>query len=136
MRARLSYELPALAYVVVVFVAGSLPMHSVGSGFTWSDKLVHALAFLIMQLLLVRMVRFELPRASAGAQQALAAIVAALLGALMELYQGALPHRSADLYDWFADLAGISLALLAALAFARRNLLAAPVRPSADSPSA
>jgi VanZ family protein len=92
-----------------------------------ADKLLHALAFGGMQLVFLRALRFELPRWTLSKQNLGALALASGVGGLLELYQMALPHRSAELYDWVADTLG---ALLAAGAVAFVARLRKPACPS------
>jgi VanZ family protein len=105
---------PALVYAALVFWAGSIELPAPPFEppvLSW-DKLGHVLAFALMQLVWWRAIRHELPRLGPRTQSLLAAGVAGILGGILELYQGALPHRSADLYDFGADLIGAGLAAL------------------------
>jgi VanZ family protein len=104
---------PALLYVLAVFYAGSLPRVPM-PGPAGADKLVHLLAFAVMQLLLFRAVRYELGRLGYKWQLLGAAALASFVGAALEVYQGALPHRSAELGDWIADTVGALLAAVVA----------------------
>jgi VanZ family protein len=107
----LSHDAPAIVYVAVVFVLGSLrelPQVHVSN----FDKLQHLLGFALMQIVVARAVAGR-SHSSRVNQVVVAAAVASGLGALLELYQMALPWRSADLLDWVADSLGAALAAFA-----------------------
>jgi VanZ family protein len=104
------HVVPAGLYVLAVFTAGSLgAAHLPGPELVTSDKLLHALAFAGMQLVLLRALRFQFPAWSFGRQNGLTFALASGLGALLELHQLALPHRSAEFLDWVADSMGAGL---------------------------
>jgi VanZ family protein len=105
---------PAFVYAAFVFWGGTIVVPAPpfqAPELAW-DKIGHVIAFGLMQLVWYRAVRHELPRLSPGKQSLLAALVASVLGGVLELYQGALPHRSADLYDLLADVVGAGLAAI------------------------
>jgi len=107
------HTVPAALYVLAVFYAGTLgkpPIPDVGV--LPEDKLVHLAAFALMQVVIYRALRFELAELGIDRQLAIAAVSASAVGALLELVQATLPHRSADLLDWIADTAGALIAML------------------------
>jgi VanZ family protein len=104
---------PAVLYVLAIFYAGSVSQGpQLDVGFIAPDKLLHAVAFFGMQLTMFRAVRWK--RAELGtARLALVALaISAAIGALLEFWQMTLPHRSADVLDWLADIAGAGAAAL------------------------
>ena len=126
------HVVPALLYVVAVFVAGSagdVPMPS--TPVVSPDKIYHLFGFALMQLVLLRAIRWELPELRLERQLAAAAVVASLVGGLLELYQAALPHRSCDVFDWVADTLGAGLAALVVYGVASLRSSARPSLPPA-----
>jgi VanZ family protein len=114
---------PALGYVVLVFVGASLNVKTgIPSGAFPLDKVMHALAFGGMVPLLLRSIRFELAEVRFWVQLLLASSVALLIGLLIEAYQLALPHRSAELLDVVADALGIALGVVLVLIQRKRTL--------------
>jgi hypothetical protein len=112
---------PAALYVIAVFYGGSIGMAAVhGVEILSADKLLHALAFGAMHLLVLRAVRYELPDWSLGRQNLLAVALTNALGGLLELHQMALPHRSAEFLDWVADTLGSLVAAAVAQLVLRR----------------
>jgi len=100
------HVMPAILYVVAIFYAGSVGNPPVPRVFASADKLLHALAFLGMQCAIWRAVRWQWPSAGLIRQLTIALILTCLFGALLEVWQAALPHRTAELADWFADALG------------------------------
>jgi len=115
--------LPAIVYTVLVFIGGSLPRQPVPDiQFVPADKFLHFVAFGGLQILLLRAVRWERPRSSLNGQLTLATLMASALGALLEFWQAALPHRSADVWDWVADTLGaLFVGMLLWVALPRRS---------------
>jgi hypothetical protein len=112
---------PAVLYVMAVFYGGSikgsaLPMPD----FHWSDKALHALAFGGMQIAMLRAVRFAAPELSPQKHRLAALAVVVSIGGLLELYQLGLPHRSAELADWIADIIGAAIVFAVQGGLARR----------------
>ncbi|MEN9577263.1 MAG: VanZ like family [Pseudomonadota bacterium] len=84
-------------------------MPSVSGGV--SDKTLHFLVFGGFALALLP----ALPRAKAAAWRlGVGFLLASTAGALLELWQGLLPHRSAEFLDWVADTLGAAIAVLGA----------------------
>ena len=122
---------PAAAYVVYVFVVGTLP--HVGPPMGMSDKLAHAAVFGVMVPLLSRAARYldvrggrasawargSLPAASVARRVGMSAGVATLLGGALEAWQAFLPTRRAEWLDLAADAAGAGACALALVLWAR-----------------
>ncbi len=102
---------PAILYVGVVFYLGSISIDPLeGISFDLKDKVLHVLAFGGMQITQARALSFLWPEWSRKRVAIWAAILTSLVGALLELWQAALPHRSADFFDFAADALGAALA--------------------------
>jgi len=109
--------LPAIAYASAIFYGGLIrlgPLPEVG--FTATDKLLHALAFGGLSLLLARAAHWLRPALSLSKKLMLGGVGSSILGLLLELCQALTVYRSADAWDWFADTLGAVLAI--GLAFA------------------
>jgi VanZ family protein len=106
--------LPALVWAVAIFVGGSsgVPQPRIDVGLP-TDKVNHVVAFLGLQLLSYRALRYALPQRRRVPLRWLAVLVSVLVGIALELYQLGLPDRSADVLDVMADSVG---ALVGALA--------------------
>ncbi|HEY6729135.1 MAG TPA: VanZ family protein, partial [Polyangiaceae bacterium] len=112
--------LPALAYVVVIFVGGSWPNGpETEPVFALQDKVLHLLAFAGLELLVLRALRHLWPAKGRAWLLGVSVVLSCLLGALLEFWQALLPSRQAEALDWLADVAG---ALLAALGSWRSNV--------------
>lgn len=115
--------LPALLYLVGIFVGGSLPQPpETGLEFEYQDKVLHLLAFGGLQYFGWRAVRYAWPAAASHRQIWGACLASSGAGALLEFWQAALPTRQAELMDWVADTLG---ALLMALWLWRARAAAA-----------
>jgi VanZ family protein len=125
MTERLRDRLTLAAWTLAIFVGGSLklPAAPVEPPPIGWDKLAHALGFFLTQRIAERALRHDTGGApSSPARVAVtAALVAAFLGGLLEVYQAALPHRSADVVDFVADVVGAGFALLLSLSRQRRR---------------
>ena len=114
--------LPALLWTVTVFVLGGIPNPTppIDLGFQ-IDKVEHAVAFAILQVLALRALRYELPGVLARGMPWVAAGASIVVGAALELYQLTVPNRSAEFVDlvWDAVGAGIAATVTARIA-ARR----------------
>ncbi len=114
---------PALLYVLAVFYLGSSATDPLADiSFDWKDKVLHAIVFGGMQLTLARAVRFVWPGHTTRRVALVSTAAAILCGGLLELWQAALPHRSAELLDFVADAVG---AAAAGVWWARRQRLVA-----------
>jgi VanZ family protein len=102
--------LPAILYVALIFYGGSvqvsMPLHDPPIP---TDKVLHFLAFAGLSFVLFRAVRHEFPLESRPKQAMTSVALAVTCGALLELYQAALPHRSAEVLDLVADALGAGL---------------------------
>ena len=104
---------PAILYVLAIFYAGSVSQGpQLDVGFMAPDKLLHALAFFGMQLAMFRAMRWKRAQLGTARLALLAFIISSAIGALLEFWQATLPHRSPELLDWLADVAGAGAAAL------------------------
>lgn len=112
---RVIYALAALLLVVGLFIGGAQPM-AVGLFADPWDKVAHATVFGALAVLLALALRGAHVlhgRAALGLGQSLllAALLATMVTGADELHQIWLPGRVAAWDDWFADVAGVALAL-------------------------
>jgi VanZ family protein len=106
-----THVLPASAYVSLIFYGGLIRIGALPEvGFVASDKLLHALAFGGLALLLARAAHWFRPRLSQAKKLLFGAAGSSLLGLLLELCQALTVYRSADIWDWIADTLGALLA--------------------------
>lgn len=119
---------PALLYAFAIFYGGLARVPKTASvDVSHFDKLLHALAFGFMQVVVLRAVRYEASKLSFRNQNALAFGLVVALGGLLELVQLMTAHRSAELLDWVADAAGAG-AMALWLAWLARDRACAPSR--------
>lgn len=95
---------PGLAYLVAVFVGGSLP--SGGGAPSLNDKVLHFGVFLVFAMLIARSLSHYRPQGSRGLSVGRAVLLSSVAGGALELWQFLLPHRSCEFLDWVADTAG------------------------------
>lgn len=116
------HVLPAMLWTVALFFGGGGPPPPDGPGELIgisSDKLLHAVAFLVLALLTARAVRYELPDRPRSWRIGLAVALSVATGVLLEVYQLALPDRSAEVADAVADSIGAVLGGVVLLAVRR-----------------
>ncbi|QDU97442.1 VanZ family protein [Lignipirellula cremea] len=98
-----------LLYWFALFVATHLPNVSSPLRVQHSDKLLHFTAYLILAFLAV--VVLNTPDWSRWKRYALIFGLLAAYGAIDELFQLMVPGRTADVWDWLADMAGAGCGL-------------------------
>jgi VanZ family protein len=113
--------LPAAFYALLLFVGGSIP--SDGGGSSVSDKWLHFIGFMPMAVLSERAISALYPALKPRLRLLSGAAVSSGIGVLLELWQLALPYRSAEIADWVADTLG-SLLAVALVAVYRRAQVA------------
>ncbi len=115
----LRYWLPLLGYVGLIFTLSAQPYLQPPLHFHESDKLMHLLEYGGLGVLLISMLRASNPARPPAVSALMAVACGMAIGAADENFQRAIPGRVCDLHDWFADSAGVVLAQLGALAWAR-----------------
>jgi VanZ family protein len=110
----LVYAAVPVAYTWFVFVGGSA--HADPGGLQINDKLAHAIVFFGLALVCGPFAAHTLVRWTRAARFGRLGLVCAAysiaVGGALELWQGRLPHRTADVWDWVADSVGAFLAAL------------------------
>jgi VanZ family protein len=107
----ITHVAPAVVYVGAIFYAGLIRLAKLPEvGFMPTDKLLHAVTFGGLAVLLVRATRALLPRLNSRRRLFLALFLASLVGALLEVCQAFVPYRSAEFLDWLADTIGAAAA--------------------------
>ena len=109
--------LPVIIWAAAILVMTSLPRLP-RTGIENGDKWGHLVAYGGLGVLLVRALRISrrMPEAPASA---LTMLGGGLFGVLDELHQIPLPHRTASIEDWVADLGGLALATATAYVWPR-----------------
>lgn len=117
----LRYWLPLIGYVGLIFTLSAQPNLQSPLPFENSDKLIHACEYGLLGLLLHALARASRPERPAAAVALVALAAGMAIGACDENFQRLTPGRSCDLFDWFADTAGVTAAQVIALAWARHR---------------
>ena len=106
-----THVLPAAVYASAIFYGGLIRLAALPEvGFIATDKLLHALVFGGLALLLARALHFLRPKTSLSKKLALGCAAASLIGLLLEVCQSCTLYRSGDPWDWLADTVGALLA--------------------------
>ena len=107
-----THVLPALGYAVLVFYAGLIRIGALPEvGFVATDKLLHALVFGGLALLLARAAHWLRPNATLARKVWFGGVGAPVLGLMLEVCQAFTDYRSADVMDWIADTVGALVAV-------------------------
>lgn len=104
----------AALYLLLMFLGTHLPLHSVPASVVGADKLVHAGMYAGLAALILIAVSMLRPVGFGTAAVLLVAIAA--YAAADEWTQSFVPTRSADIWDWAADVAGAALGAVGFLA--------------------
>ena len=109
-RTRLWLWGPVAVYATLIFVVSSLHIHprSLFKSFTLSDKILHALEYALLCVLLFRALRWTRRPWLIRWAPMVALGLASLYGITDEWHQG-LVGRDADVGDWVADTLGAAL---------------------------
>ena len=112
---RVSLWAPVVIYMVLIFTVSADPDPPAPKAI--SDKLMHLMAYAVMGLLVFRAVAGGLPARVTPPSAGLTLLITIAYGASDEFHQLFVPNRSADLHDLYADIAGITIALIACWAW-------------------
>lgn len=116
------HVVPALLYTFAIFYGGlSTPPNVPAPQLSQQDKLLHALAFGFMQLVVLRAVRFQAKSWPFQRQNVLAFVLVAGAGGLLELFQLMTSNRSAEVLDFVADALGAGIVAWALEHWMRRR---------------
>ena len=104
------FQLPALLWALVIFIASSIPQHSIPEFAIFSqDKLLHLLVYFIltglMYVALLHQTRFP----ALARRPLLSALLIASIYGLTDEFHQSFTGRSADALDLLADIAGALL---------------------------
>lgn len=109
------------AALVVPFLGASMTLYWLSSipelvtpdlGFTWQDKFYHVIAYSVYGVATALAVIAIKDDQRVPRLRLLTLIVAMTFAASDEIHQSFVPGRDGSIYDWVADLVGVSLALL------------------------
>ena len=115
----MGFWLPVLAYVAAIFTVSAQPHLQPPLHFANADKVLHALEYFVLGVLLVRALRATL-RVSRPLFAAMIAVACAVvIGSADEYLQSFIPGRQSDVFDLIADSVGGAIAQLAYVLFVR-----------------
>ena len=115
----LSFWLPVLLYVALIFVLSTQPNLKPPFAFQFGDKLAHLLEYGGLGLLLGRAVFASARGASPPVVALIALCIGILVGTGDELIQASVPGRQSSGFDLMADTVGVGLAQLLVRALTR-----------------
>ncbi len=110
---RLKYFLPALAVALGIFLAShqsNIKLPDIG--ISLEDKVLHMLAYLVFGVTLMVAVRRNFPDFKIIKVIIIVFACGALYALSDEFHQYFIPGRTADVFDWLADCAGIGVSIL------------------------
>ncbi len=118
----IKYFLPVLLWLLFIFISSYLLRdNSIGRSFAHIDKVVHFFEFGILGFLIVRAIYYS----SASREMFRAVLfsfgVTVFIAGFDELHQIYVPHRTASLFDFSSDIAGIFTALIVFWLIARNK---------------
>lgn len=105
--------IPLILYWLLIFIGTSLPSDELSTMIEIGDKLKHFLAYFILAILLGLNLHFQDKWKSVSINYLIFTfIICTTYGVLDELHQMLVPNRSAEFYDWIADLLGSSIGVI------------------------
>jgi len=105
--------IPLIIYWIALFIGTTLPSAKYADFFEISDKIKHFSAYSILAILLGLNMYFQEKWKSVSAFYLnYTFIICGLYGILDELHQLFVPHRSAEVLDWVADIGGTILGII------------------------
>lgn len=105
---------PGAVYLALLFYSGLIRLGRLPQvGFIATDKLLHALAFGGLAVLVARATHWFRSELPIRKKLFLGALGSSFAGMMLEVLQAFTSFRSADLWDWVADTVGAVLAVLA-----------------------
>lgn len=117
-----THVLPGALYTALLFYTGLIRIGKLPEvGFVATDKLLHALVFGGLALLIARAAHWFGPLQTLPRKLFLGALGSSFAGMVLEVCQAFTTWRSADLWDWVADSIGAALFTLACLAALSRR---------------
>jgi VanZ family protein len=104
----MKYRFPAFFWALVIFVVSSIPSTKLPNiALLHYDKLIHAMIFFILGLLVYRALEPPAREITFNWQRAFIVVLCVIIyGASDEFHQGFVPGRSKDLWDLIADAIG------------------------------
>jgi VanZ family protein len=105
--------IPLIIYWLFIFIGTSLPSDELSTIVELGDKIKHFLAYFILAILLGLNLHFQDKWKNVSINYLLYTfIICTFYGVLDELHQILVPNRSAEFYDWVADLFGSTMGII------------------------
>jgi VanZ family protein len=108
---RIAY-LPAVLMMATLYGLSAIPGNPNKMFFLHADKILHLIAYSVLTFSLCLCIRKQRWSNHPYLYALLVLIVGGLFGAFDEYHQSYVPGRDVSLYDWYADMAGITTSLL------------------------
>ena len=105
--------IPLIFYWLFIFIGTSLPSDELSTIVEIGDKLKHFLAYFILAILLALNLHFQDKWKNVSINYLVYTfIICTFYGVIDELHQIFVPNRSAEFYDWVADLFGSTMGII------------------------
>ncbi len=106
------YVLPLLFYMLIIFSLSSISKYpDVCSWFLSLDKLIHAIEYYLLGYLIMRLLMMSSTRAFSWIPALMTISLGFIFAASDEWHQSFVPGRDMSVFDLFADILGVSLAV-------------------------
>jgi VanZ family protein len=107
------FHFALISYLLLIFIASSIPGEEIPKiGFEFSDKLIHAVVYLILFILFFYSLKYQTKSVKLRNNAIMfAGIFSALYGVTDEIHQKFVPMRSCEFSDWVADVTGVILGI-------------------------
>ncbi len=108
---KILWSIPAIILTIVLFILSNVEYSIVPElSLTFVDKIAHFIAFFVYTVFVIIAIA---PYASSKRKLIKLSIAwSAFYGVFDEVHQYYVPGRDCNIYDWFADLAGVILAIV------------------------
>lgn len=105
--------IPLVFYWLIIFIGTSLPSDELSNIIELGDKIKHFIAYFVLAILLGLNLHFQEKWKNVSINYLLYTyIICTFYGILDELHQILVPNRSAEFYDWIADLLGSTMGII------------------------
>ena len=110
---RLLLSIPAIAVALMIFILSNGPMPELPTfGIVWEDKILHVSAYSTFGISLILFLFANFKNFKLFKYAYITLAIGAFYGITDEFHQLFIPTRTSDIYDWMADVIGISLSII------------------------
>ena len=102
------YIIPPFAYAGLVFYLSSLPSWKIKAAAAFPDYLLHFIEYAVFAWLALRFAKFFSNHPLKGKHYLLVIIILSFFAVTDEFHQSFVPGRTASVWDFLADFAGIA----------------------------